>query len=119
MNASRHPTLLLGNTSSTSSNSFISSLPCYSSFSSKSLHSQNMSKNSECSFEYDENMMIKMLYESVYYPNESPDYYRKSGRIIKEMETKIPREVKEVVHLQNSEYLRDLDLKKLQSFDNG
>lgn len=78
MNASRHPTLLLGNTSSTSSNSFISSLPCYSSFSSKSLHSQNMSKNSECSFEYDENMMIKMLYESVYYPNESSDYNRKS-----------------------------------------
>ena len=26
----------------------------------------------------DENMMIKMLYESVYYPNESSDYYRKS-----------------------------------------
>ena len=37
-----------------------------------------MSKNSECSFEYDENMMIKMLYESVYYPNESSDYNRKS-----------------------------------------
>lgn len=78
MNSSRHPALLLGYTSSTSLNLYISSLPCYSSFSSKSLHSQNMSKNSECSFEYDENMMIKMLYESVYYPNESSDYNRKS-----------------------------------------
>ena len=37
-----------------------------------------MSKKSECSFEYDENMIIKMLYESVYYPNESSDYNRKS-----------------------------------------
>ena len=78
MNSLRHPTLLHGNTASTSLSLTISLLPFYSSFSSKSSYRQNMSKNTECSFEYDENMMIKMLYESVYYPNECPDYHRKS-----------------------------------------